>query len=302
MINSKSTFALMLFVCIVCVFAFTSGACRSRSDESKADVSVIENSGEDVENASETELSKDTSHIGVVSDADISNVETNYLYVWIDEEEMDRRFAEFKAGGEGSELNTEKYLWYFYQIDSVLQDYITINKFEDYLALFSKTVDITTASICEYYDISRQEYIDLYTERLREKGDVVMTGNYDFYRYDAIFSEEYWNHPDYLLSDYIPPEIDDYYTSLEDRNGYTRRYYIIDRLLIEFVGVDAFEEWLESVGDVRQNIVEFTEYFDITREVYDEVYRDTRIKPYNPDYLFGTPEEQEIYFTVHPLN
>ncbi len=237
-----------------------------------------------------------------ISDADISNVETNYLYVWIDEEEMDRRFAEFKAGGEGSELNTKKYLWYFYQIDSVLQDYITINKFEDYLALFSKTVDITTASICEYYDISKQEYIDLYTERLREKGDVVMAGNYDFYRYDAIFSEEYWNHPDYLLSDYVPPEIDDYYTSLEDRNGYTRRYYIIDRLLIEFVGVDAFEDWLESVGDVRQNIVEFTEYFDITREVYDEVYRDTRIKPYNPDYLFGTPEEQEIYFTVHPLN
>ena len=140
---------------------------------------------------------------------------------------------------------------------------------------------------------------------------ILICGNLDLYRYDAIFSEQFWNHPDYLLSSYVVPAIDDYYTSLKDRNGYMRVYYLIDSLLIEYVGVDEFEKWLEEKEDIDQNILDFVEHFGITREIYEDIYRETcynqytgnwSMLPYNADYLFGTPEMQDEYFKVHPLD
>jgi len=127
---------------------------------------------------------------------------------------------------------------------------------------------------------------------------------YPKFHREAWYREDFWNHEDFKTYAELanPDEIQDYYTSLADRGGYTKYYYIIDRILIEHVGVDAFNAWLDSVGDKDQNIVKFIEYFEITREVYNSLCANHNITPYNPDYLFGTPEMQDEYFKVHPLD
>ena len=48
--------------------------------------------------------------------------------------------------------------------------------------------------------------------------------------------------------------------------------------------------------------MKFIEDFEITRKIYDDIFKDEEFKAHNTDYLFGTSEMQEEYFKVHPLN
>lgn len=281
-------------------------------ETSKIDVSVPEENSVPEEPPSET------------SETEESQTEVVESYVWYGQEEMDQWFAEMKAGWEsqkspGEESLDGKHVRFFHQVDGRLINIITQEKFNHYISFAGRTeFGSTASSVCEYFGISKEEYMALYNEYMNNVGKApygeMPMGVYlsiDLFRYDAIFSEQFWNHPDYLLSSYVVPEIDDYYTSLKDRNGYMRVYYLIDSLLIEHVGVDAFEKWLEEKEDVDQNILDFVEHFGITREIYEDIYRETcynqytgnwSMLPYNTDYLFGTPEMQDEYFKVHPLN
>ncbi len=256
------------------------------------------------------------------SEPEISEPETSEpeTYVWYGQEELDRWYAEFKESN-GGDTYDGKHVRYYYAIDGKFIDEMISSEIYDnhYRPLAEGTKRINMSVICEYYGIAKEEYMEVYTfedyKAPYGEAPFVLLWNIDFYRFDAIFSDKPWDHPDYLLPLYTPPEIDDHYTEIADRNGYMRDYYIIDRLLIEYVGVDAFEEWLEEKEDIDQNIIEFVKDFGITREIYEDIYRETcwkeatelgpgywKMLPYNPDYLFGTAEMQEEYFKVHPLN
>lgn len=305
------TTALILLVLIFCLMPLTAcsneNVSQEESETSKIDVSSPEDSSAPEEPPSES------------SETEESQTEVTEAYVWYGQKELDQWFAEMKTAWENEESLDGKHVRFYHQIDGFFIDHITREKFNHYISFAGYTeYGCTTAAVCEYFGISREEYMALYTERMNDFGralygqmPILICGNLDLYRYDAIFSEQFWNHPDYLLSSYVVPAIDDYYTSLQDRNGYMRVYYLIDSLLIEQVGVDEFEKWLEEKEDVDQNILDFVEYFGITREIYEDVYRQTcynqytgnwSMLPYNTDYLFGTPEMQDEYFKVHPLN
>ena len=264
------------------------------------------------------------------SEPDVSEPETSEpevsepeAYVWYGQEELDQWYAEVKESN-GGDTYDGKHVRYYYAIDGkFIDEMISREVFENhYRPLAEGTKRINMSMICEYYGITKEEYMEVYTfedyKAPYGEAPFVLLWNLDFYRFDAIFSDKPWDHPDYLLPLYTPPEIDDHYTEIADRNGYMRDYYIIDRLLIEYVGTDAFEQWLANTEDADQNIVEFVKGFRITREIYEDIYRETcfveaskigfdykdywQMLPYNPDYLFGTAEMQEEYFKVHPLN
>ena len=263
------------------------------------------------------------------SETEESQTEVVESYVWYGQKELDQWFAEKKAYVEAltgkNRTSDGKHLRYYEGITDPIVGYINEKAGTDklngilqneYSKMFAGTQDSNTPAVLEYYGITKEEYVALLNSTLPaapegEKPNFMY--QLQVYHYDALFAEQYWNHPFYLVSDYVPPEIDSYYTSLEDRGGYTKRYYRIDRLLIEYVGVDEFEKWLEEKEDVDQNILDFVEYFGITREIYEDIYRETcylvdmygakwHRLPYNTDYLFGTPEMQDEYFKVHPLN
>ncbi len=287
------------------------------SDTSKIDVSVPEESSVSEEPPSE------------ISETEESQTEVTEAYVWYGQKELDQWYANYKAEIEARTGNKRtadgKHVRYYNSNSGEVIRYINLKAgtnehygiFDtEYRAMFGCTEDIATPAMLDYYGITKEEYIEYYNSLLPAvpEGEIPLVDLMG-YRYEALFSEQYWNHPDFLLSDYVPPEIDSYYTSLEDRGGYTKRYYRIDRLLIEYVGVDEFEKWLEEKEDVDQNILDFVKYFGITREIYEDIYRDTCLTgppeyvvvrwlrlPYNTDYLFGTPEMQDEYFKVHPLD
>jgi len=237
-------------------------------------------------------------------------------YIWYGQKELDDwfklNFMEYSTNEYA--LDGKHSSWYFSIPGLMISDLIGEDNFKQYVDMFSGSWQINKSAICEYFDITREEYVAYYEAFLEEHGKAeegvlpneLILWNLDCLRYDAIFSEEYWNHPDFLVLDYQKPEIDDYYTSLNDRGGYTRHYYTIDRKLIEYIGENEFEQWLKEKDDKDQNILEFIKDFNITKEDYSDIYAkdvsEGLMRPYRMEYLFGTPEMQEEYFTVHPLN
>ena len=290
----------------------------------------------DVSVPSETST-PETSESEQPDESTVPEVSTVVLeYEWYDQAQLDTWIEKITAEYKKEPSSDGKHCYWYYNMNpEFIRDYITYEINEKYKSMFSCTADISLGHKCDYYGITKEEY-KAFAERNYDQ--IMMLGEYNvmddedlldilkedylrwgppfathymFYNYDAWFSDEFWNHPELLYDGYVAPEIDDHYTSLEDRNGYTKRYYIIDRRLIEHVSVDEFEDWLDSASDTEQNIIEFIDHFGITREIYEDIYREDCWReeraewsqlPYNPDYLFGTAEMQEEYFTVHPLN
>ena len=332
-IKLLSAIAVMILLCVV--FASCDGGTSDFSTdtemselseiseeiskaESTPDESLTESSEPDV---SEPEVSAPDVSAPDVSTPDVSVPETSELEetsnteksVWYDDEELDQWFAELKKGIDEYEPREEitsdgMRSDHFTIIPGDFIEYIGRKTFDfDYIPKFGACGDANIAALAEYYDISKEEYIEFCHAYLEEWGKAAYGERpygLELYmlNWDAWFSEEYWNHPDFIFSDYDSEKYDCYYTSVPDRNGYTRRYYRIDYALIQYVGEEQFNKWLEEKEDIDQNILDFIEYFNITREQYDSVYKDYFPLPYNPDYLFGTAEMQDEYFKVHPLN
>ena len=99
-----------------------------------------------------------------------------------------------------------------------------------------------------------------------------------------------------------------------DAGKYTNRYYTIDSALIDFVGVKQFSDYYDKYAYTADfNIVSFMDYFEISKEEYMKLYQDLYGQhyqgeegemwiyhyPYNPEYLFGTEEMQNMYFCRH---
>ncbi len=339
---------IYLITALLLAFVFVFTACEVTDNESNASVSQNESGDGQTSAPHKSEQQGSEPEVSDYEQSDESSAPTPEVsdyeqsdesqtpevsteeYVWYGIDEINDWFETYILGIADSDEDLRrdgKHRAYYFTIDGLLLEYIDGKAgssifADEYLKLFNGTTAINMPALCEYYGITKEEYVAHCNKFIEEfgkskEGEIPIYLMFRLYafRYDAIFSEEYWNHSDYLLNAYVIPEIDDHYTSLEDRNGYTKRYYIIDRRLIEYVGVDEFEDWLDAVSDTEQNIIEFIDHFGITREIYEDIYRKDcwqeatehtvarwRFLPYNPDYLFGTPEEQEIYFTVHPLN
>ena len=265
------------------------------------------------EENSETEISIPSESSTIPEDnsendqGDESNTEN--LTVWYGDKEMEQWFVDYKAGYEDPSLawmsGDQIHVGYYFVVNGIFIDYISQEKFDVALELFSSS-GINIGILCDYFDISKEDYIALCLSTLQKVpfGQIpeVVCANMEMYRYDAWFAEEYWNHPDFLYSNYEQPEVQSYYTSNPGDKEHIRVYYNIDHKLIEHVGVDAFENWLDRKDKEERNILEFVKDFGITKDTFKAIYTGDRVLPYNPDYLFGTPEMQDEYFKVHPLD
>ncbi len=300
-------------------------------EESKNDISVPDESIDinvsDGDDISDTDVSvpSETS-VPETSEPEVS-VEPE-KYVWYGEEELDKWYAEYKAlqdqyylewrvnpDSEKHQYVTDdgRHLFLYLHLDGTFMRFVGDVIDDDYIPKYAMTDDLNIAAVCEYYGVTKEEYIE-FCEGYIEKFCKAPYGEKPVYNYepvmlnwDAWFTEEYWDHPDFVFSTYDSDVYDCYYTSVPDRGNYTRRYYRIDYDLIQYVTEEEFYKWIDAVEDKEQNILAFIEYFDIDEEEYRAIYEYKGTKawnpmPYNPDYLFGTPEMQEEYFTVHPLN
>ena len=336
----KKSLMIALIAVLIILFTACNVSCgENTNDVSKPEVSVQEQesaTSED-EETSYLEQSDDTSDELAPEDKVPEDDQNKLEFEWYDQEQLDKWIEKSIAHFKEEPCSDDKHFYHYFSMPATfISEYVTEEANEKYKTMFSCTEDKTIGHRCDYFGITKEEY-----QALVEKNydSIMMLGEYNivetvegfhkkdlldwgppyareymFYNYDAWFSDEFWNHPDLMYNGYVAPEIDDHYTSLKDRNGYTKRFYIIDSLLIEHVGPDAFEQWLENKEDADKNIIEFVKDFGITREVYEDIYRETcwheatatkdaywSMLPYNPYYLFGTEEMQDEYFKVHPL-
>lgn len=192
-----------------------------------------------------------------------------------------------------------------------IDHFIGLDEFYDYYRpIFQGTMDVTYRGICEYYGISKEEYVSFWESQRILYEQSYLAETYDFEKmypvetkYDAWFVDEYETDSSFIPSGKIPNGMTTPYIAENREDCYTIRYYTIDGKLLDYVGSDKWEEYLSATVDV--NILTFIEFFSIDREEYLKIYAENTynpyyhvLYPYHPDYLFS-PEKTVDYFTVH---
>ena len=316
-----------LITALLLAFVFVFTACEAIDNESGTSVSPNESGmaqtsvlPESEPEVSEPEVSDEVSQpyredvtLGIVVEGDA------YTQAQLDEW-VDMFVDGAKEGYSKYGYNSKYNVTFFPERDTIIEQrfaeqYLTLEKLDEYENLFKGTEAFNLAELLEYYGISWDEYIGFYvgTEYDRIMSLGTCAGNLgtgeskdDFPPYAAyhhLFNsgwaeEEFWKHEDFYLEGYEPGEFEDYYTYIpvEERGGLMRRAYIIDGRYIEKIGREAFNEWLDKTEDKDQTIWNF---------IYEFGYVENLYKPDAPEkYVdWGTDEEsRKLYFTVHPLN
>ena len=124
-------------------------------------------------------------------------------YVWYGQEEMDDWFESYLLGLssilEERTKSDGKHYAYYYNIDGLLMTYVDKKAgssifADEYLKLFEKTADINISALCEYYGITKEEYVGYYSEFIEEfgkskEGEIppYLMFRLPAFRYDAIF-------------------------------------------------------------------------------------------------------------------
>ena len=236
----------------------------------------------------------------------------SFKYVWYTEEQLAEWYSKYINIGSLDNVHGMNY----HEIDRILYNYIGHDLFMSKIdEMFAGTEDVNIAAVCEYFDISKEEYMSLYEPTydsliVAKKGEEPAITSYFYcFEYDAWFDGDYWENELFVIDRYKAPEYDTFHGEVPEGDNHTRRYYTVDWRLIEYVGTEKFEAWLADNPEASdRNIIKFISDFGITREQYDKIYAVPLLNgtgrillPYNPDYLFGTEEMIKEYFTVHPL-
>ncbi len=307
--------AIILLLCV----AFAS--CNEVKDNSSADIGQsdlsdtpsTENSGS--ENVSEDSLPEESMPVADYSRFDGYVIGKLPEGEWYSQEDLDELIEMGLYVNRSAGSKNQRHITSYYGLEHhFVEAYFSDEEESKYFAMFDDTEYLAGGHLLEYYDIPWEDYIGFYTgaeyRRIMALGEYAenaagttpYANSYPTFCKEVWYDSEFWNDERFVPYEYTYAQLKDHYTHIEDRNGYTRYYYIIDRLLIQYVGEDEFNQWLDKTDDAQQNILKFIEDFEITREIYDEIFENEEYKAHNPDYLFGTPEMQDEYFKVHPLN
>ncbi|MBE6583313.1 MAG: hypothetical protein E7648_08650 [Ruminococcaceae bacterium] len=164
--------------------------------------------------------------------------------------------------------------------------------------IFDKTDEWGIPDFIDYYGITREEYEKVWS---LERKDNKYNPNF----YESFNVNKYWNiwYADYYdygnVEMFVHPDYDWPETRSVTRkydNSHTRRYYTIDWRLIEYVTPERFKEYEKEFGGTENfNVIHFVNYFKIDKSEFLEIYPDIW-KYYNPDYVYGTKEMQDMYF------
>lgn len=218
----------------------------------------------------------------------------------------------------GGDAIDPKHVEEFHTITKELIDLVGTEKVEVFSDLFISTEDFNPRFFCDYFGISKEKYIETIenskSEFLNKK---IMDANEinDLFNvrqnYHAWFSEDYLSHSDFLRDNYVQQKTKSVTIRDPEDKIHTDRYFTISHQLIDYVGQDKFEEFKSKFAGTKDfNVINFVNYFDISKEKFIEIidYKPLTegtiplCKEYNPNYVYGTPEMIEAYFTYHPID
>lgn len=221
-------------------------------------------------------------------------------------------------GGDGIDLPCGHVdgIFSIHNIDGSLMDLFTQEELNThYRELFQTTDDFSIPTLFEYYGIPKEMYVGIMETYVRpahqksvrpEEYEVALS---NCYNYDALFGENPLTNPVFFREGETPPA--SVTIRPESDTIHTNRYFTIDATLIDHVGEEAFQAFRDQYGGTEDfNILKFVEQFNISKEQFIEItdyhgiaegYRPLG-KPYNPDYVYGTPEMVEDYFTIHAID
>lgn len=197
------------------------------------------------------------------------------------------------------------HIWEYHGIDSYYLNYVEerapgwTDKFSD---MFIKTEDFNLRVFADYFGIPKdvlseiisQDIIDFkIAEGVYSKADDIDLWYADNYSINRIF----------LVDDNPAPDSGSVTIRPDDDTIHTDRYFTIHKSLIDFVGEDRFNEFKEKYGGTADfNVLNFIDYFNISCESFAncmEEQRKTSSYIYNVDYVYGTEEQQKMYFEKH---
>lgn len=185
----------------------------------------------------------------------------------------------------------------------------------DYVFLFGCTEDGNNIAFMDYYGIPKEAYITYWTRKQElAAGDAKSNAefNEDFkieMNFDAWFSDDIIpaDQPVFINPSYKYNDPVSVFVRCETDEHHTNRYYTINGFLIEYVGKDKFSEFHDKYAGTEDfNILNFIDYFDISREQFDSIYGSENYHsiavPYKSEYLYGADELKDLYFVRHPID
>lgn len=297
----KTIILLMLLLAVTVVFT----ACTPSDETSdvQSSVSSPETESTDTSDAVSADESKPADE-----STDISE-ESDYValptYDYVPDSELLNKF--FTEG-----IVDKKHVECFLELNNTIPDdysfygYFDISKEKrvNFYLMYSYTHWENLGFLLEYYGITEIEYQNyvnvvqnLYNEILGYygKGTEALDKSYPLFRYvKGWYSENYMEDPLMIKADY-EKKGDTYYA--ENRDGkHNLIYYTIDYRLINYVGKDKFDEYLDKTDDV--NILSFIDYFELDWYTFSGIINEDASAglPYNTYFVFGTDEQKEAYF------
>ena len=205
----------------------------------------------------------------------------------------------------GNDVVSCNHIWEYHGIDSFYLNYVEerapgwTDKFSD---MFIKTEDFNLRVFADYFGISKvvlsrivsQEIIDFkIAEGVYSKADDI----------ELWYTDNYSINRNFLVDDNPAPDSGSVMIRPENDTIHIDRYFTIHKSLIVFVGEERFEEFKELYGGTDGfNVLNFIDYFHISRERFANIMEEQRKTSsyiYNVDYVYGTEEQQKIYFEKH---
>lgn len=169
--------------------------------------------------------------------------------------------------------------------------------------------DFNQRSFCRYFSVPEEEYRAAIAYRAEK------FGTYGQYIVDNYPIGIYGTYDDFIRV-FVRKEYRDSYRTEEcipsEDCIHTFTYHTITDELMDYVGNDRYLAFREKYyGTEDFNILKFIEEFSITKEEMEQILEESAdlVDAYKVEYLYGTPEEQELYCVVraaqtlnHPIS
>lgn len=214
-------------------------------------------------------------------------------------DEKTEEFYKENIGGDEPLCNHE---YHYHTIDGCFTEYVDkyapgwSHKFID---MFGYTEDCNIRFFMDYFGIPKEKFWIIVGSHASNLG----IDYEDFFNTDRWYADNYATNEYFITDDNPAPDSESVIIRPENDTIHTDRYFTIHKSLINLVGEEYFNEFKEKYGGTECfNVLYFIDYFKISRESFEtcmEEQRKTSFNIYNVNYVYGTEEQQKMYFEKH---
>ena len=170
---------------------------------------------------------------------------------------------------------------------------------DKFIDMFGRTEDCNIRFFTDYFGIPKEDFWVIVGSHASDFG----IDYEDFFNTDRWYADDYATNEYFIADDNSAPDSGSVMIRPEGDTIHTDRYFTIHKSLIDFVGEDRFEEFKELYGGTDGfNVLNFIDYFHISRERFANIMEEQKKSSnyiYNVDYVYGTEEQQKMYFEKH---